>query len=55
MFQLLKSAWRRVVTRPQWERDMEDELRFHIEARTAHLVEKGIPKAKAARRARVVP
>ncbi len=53
MFQLLKSAWRRVVARPQWERDMEDELRFHIEARTAHLVEKGIPKTKAARQARV--
>ena len=35
------------------ERDMDDELRFHLESRAADLVRSGLPPAEAARRARL--
>jgi putative ABC transport system permease protein len=44
-----RAAWGRSA----FERDMDDELRFHVESRTADLIRRGIPPAEAARRARV--
>jgi len=47
------SAFLRQVRRSHWERDMDEELRSHIEARAADLERQGISAADAARRARV--
>ncbi len=44
-----RAAWGRST----FERDMDDELRFHLEARTADLIRGGLTPADAARRARV--
>ena len=45
-------AFRRVARRSHWERDMDDELRFHIESRAADLTRRGIPDDEADRTAR---
>jgi len=54
------SAWRRVSSfartllhRSAFERDLGDELRFHVDARTADLVASGTTPAEARRRARL--
>ena len=39
--------------RSRWEREMNEELRFHIEQRAEHLVESGVPRKEAMRRARL--
>ena len=44
---------RAALDRSAFERNMDDELRFHVESRTADLIRRGIPPAEAARRARV--
>jgi predicted permease len=44
-----RAAWRRSA----FERDMDDEMRFHLEARTADLVRGGLAPHEAARRARL--
>src|SRR5688572_4105578 len=47
-------SWRRYLTfwRPDIARDVDDELRFHFEERTADLVASGLPRADAVRQAR---
>jgi putative ABC transport system permease protein len=47
-------AWRRYLTfwRPDIERDVTDELRFHLDERTADLVAAGFSRADAQRQAR---
>jgi putative ABC transport system permease protein len=50
----LRLLWRALAVRPALERDMDDELRFHLESRAADLVRSGVvPAAEAARRARI--
>jgi predicted permease len=49
----LKSLWRRIAGRGRWEREMDEELRFHIDARTAYLMKTGIPEQQAMRQARL--
>ncbi len=44
---------RSLVRRPELESDMDDEIRFHLEARTADLVARGVPAKEAAREARL--
>ncbi len=44
---------RAALDRSAFERDMDDEIRFHVESRTADLIRRGIAPAEAARRARV--
>ncbi len=39
--------------RDQFERDMSDELAFHLEARAADLIRSGVPEDEARRRARI--
>jgi len=53
MLKQLRSFSRAVLGRSAFEHDMDEELRFHLESRTADLIRRGIPAAEAARRARV--
>ena len=48
LFSFLRAAWRRSA----FEQDMDDEMRFHLEARTADLVRRGHAPEEAARLAR---
>jgi macrolide transport system ATP-binding/permease protein len=45
----LKALWRR----DSWERNLEDELRLHVEQRAGHLVQSGMTPQEAHRRARL--
>ena len=47
----LKSFARASMLRARMEREMDDEMRFHLEARTTDLQRQGIPRAVAERRA----
>jgi predicted permease len=49
----IRSFWRSILHRDQVERDMADELQFHIELRTEDLMRAGLPASEARRRARV--
>ena len=50
----LRSLWHRVVRRSRVEREMADELAFHIDARAADLAARhGLSREDALRRARV--
>ena len=49
----LRSWLRAVVLRSRMEREMETELRFHIDAFAEDLVERGVPREEALRRARI--
>src|SRR5882724_191341 len=49
----LRSWIRSTLYRPRMESEMEMELRFHVDAYTEDLVRQGIPRAEAARRARI--
>ena len=49
----LRSWTRAIVYRPRMEREMDAELRFHIEAYTEDLVRSGVPRQEALRRARI--
>ena len=49
----LRSWVKNTVQRSRMERDMEDELRFHIESRAHDLLRTGIPRDEAMRRARI--
>ena len=51
LFASLKSFARASMLRSRMERDMDNEMRFHLEARTADLVRQGVPRAVAERRA----
>src|SRR5579864_395444 len=53
MFARLRRPFRALLRRPEWERDLEDELASHIEQRSADLVRRGVPPQEASRRARL--
>jgi predicted permease len=53
MFARVRSLWRGIVGRSAMEDDMADELRFHIEARTADLIASGLAPDDARRRAQI--
>jgi putative ABC transport system permease protein len=47
-------AWlHKVIARSRFERELDDELQFHSEARIADLCRRGMPRAEATRRARL--
>jgi predicted permease len=48
-----KSLWRALRRRRFFEDDMREEVRFHLDARAAHLVKQGMSPADAVRRARL--
>ena len=49
----LRSWTSAIVYRPSMEREMDAELRFHIEAYTEDLMRSGVPRQEALRRARI--
>src|SRR5687767_3652297 len=53
MWARARSLWRAFRHRSSFERAMDDELRFHLECRIAHLVKAGLPPADARRQARL--
>ncbi|HXT32287.1 MAG TPA: permease prefix domain 1-containing protein, partial [Vicinamibacterales bacterium] len=53
MLRRLRSFWGAATGRAAFERDMHDELRFHVESRTADLIRRGLPADAAARQARL--
>jgi putative ABC transport system permease protein len=54
MFARLRSFWRSAAKRREMEGDLDDEMRFHVEARTEQLMrERALPRAEAERQARI--
>ena len=53
MLGTVKNLWRAVSRRGAWERDLDAELRSHLEHRVADLVARGTPPETAERQARV--
>jgi len=53
MLAKLRSYARNLRRRDTFEDVMDDEMRFHIDARTEDLVQRGVPPIEAARRARL--
>ena len=53
MFPKLRSLGRALLGRSRFEADMGEEIRFHMEERTRHLVSSGLPEDEARRRARL--
>src|SRR5580700_2721022 len=53
MLKRLSLLWRALSGRSALESDMDEELRFHLECRTADLARGGVPAPEAARRARL--
>jgi putative ABC transport system permease protein len=53
MFARMRSVWRSLWRRAQFESDLDDEMRAHIEARTDDLVRSGLARGEAIRRARI--
>ena len=53
MLATLRTLWKALVHRNRWERDLADELRFHLECRVDDLVRQGMPRAEALRQARL--
>jgi predicted permease len=49
----LRTLWRALTQRRRYERELDDELAFHVAARADDLVRAGLDRAEAARRARV--
>ena len=53
MFPQLRSFLQSLRNRPQQDHDIDDEIRFHIEARTEDLIRKGLSRQQAQRQARL--
>lgn len=53
MFERLRSRFRPIVHRSDFDEGMTDELSFHIEQYTEELIQSGLSTAEAARRARI--
>ena len=53
MFARFISLWRALRNRPQQDHDLDDEIRFHIEARADDLIRKGLSREQAQRQARL--
>lgn len=51
MFARLRSLWQAFWNRSRLERDMDDEMRFHLETRTEDLARSGLSREEARRRA----
>jgi putative ABC transport system permease protein len=53
MLHTIRSIWRTLRWRARFERDMDDELRFHLDRRIDDLVRGGMPRERARRIARI--
>jgi putative ABC transport system permease protein len=53
MFVKLRSFWQTIWNRSRFERDLDDEMRFHLETRMEDLVGSGLSREEARRRAQI--
>ena len=53
MFPRLRSLWRHWRNRSESEQEMDEEMRFHLEARIEDFVRGGVSREEACRRARI--
>jgi predicted permease len=53
MFPKLRSLWHTIWNRSRFERDLDDEMRFHLEARMDDLGRSGLSREEARRRAQI--
>jgi predicted permease len=53
MFPKLRSFFHTIWNRSRFERDLDDEMRFHLEARMEDLARSGLSRAEARRRAQI--
>src|SRR4051812_31235356 len=53
LFQRIRSSFRVLISRRDFEAGMAEELGFHIEQYTDELVRSGVPREEAGRRARI--
>jgi predicted permease len=53
LFAPLHSWWKALIHRSQTDREIEDELEFHIHAHAKHLVESGVDPQEALRQAKI--
>jgi predicted permease len=53
MLAAVRALWKALVHRNSWERDLADELRFHLECRVDDLVRRGVEREEALRQARI--
>jgi putative ABC transport system permease protein len=53
MFARLRSLWKNLRHRPDSDRDVDDEMRFHVDSRVDHFVRAGVSLEQARRRARL--
>jgi putative ABC transport system permease protein len=53
MLAKLRSFWRSATKRSAMESDLDDEMRFHVQARAEQLMQSGIARAEAERRAKI--
>ena len=53
MFARLRSFWRGVSKPSEMESELDDEMRFHVEARAEQLAQSGLARDEAIRRARI--
>ena len=53
MFPKLRSLWHTIWNRSRFERDLDDEMRFHLEARMDDLARSGFSREEARRRAQI--
>ena len=53
LFARMRSWLRSAMRRPRLEQEMEEEIRFHLQARAADWVRKGLPASEAMRQARL--
>jgi putative ABC transport system permease protein len=53
MFARVRSLWRALFHRAQFERELDEEMRSHIESRADDLAQSGLPPKEALRRARI--
>jgi putative ABC transport system permease protein len=53
MFARMRSVWRMVMRRARVERELDDEMRFHLEARADEMMRRGFSREEARRRARL--
>jgi predicted permease len=53
MFARMRSVWRSLRRRAQFEGELDDEMRFHVEARADDLIRSGISRSEATRRAHI--
>ncbi|HKV64165.1 MAG TPA: ABC transporter permease [Candidatus Acidoferrum sp.] len=53
MFPKLRSSWGTIWNRSRFERGMDDEMRFHLEARMEDLLRSGLSREESRRRAQI--